>query len=213
MGPLGGFHRCQGGTHDWWISGEIPARPCAIPVAVRGEIQWPPMRSFAWPPSPLVSVSAITAMLPASALSVFVFGVERLLVGVFLVLTILIGGRLTDRRVTGGVAASPSRCRSGPLASRLMEPRTLATSRTETKRPVAGRPRVANRATRSAATGLLLVSMRATDSDRAGTQRPNPSFRFSRGRMAPERQRTRRRCWCNCRPRPCRRSRPACHRC
>jgi hypothetical protein len=38
MGLSGGFHRCQGGTNNGWISGEI--------VAVRGEFRWPSAGSF-----------------------------------------------------------------------------------------------------------------------------------------------------------------------
>src|SRR5271155_3815001 len=32
--------------------GSSDDRPRGIPVAVRGEIQWPPMGTFSWPPSP-----------------------------------------------------------------------------------------------------------------------------------------------------------------
>lgn len=31
--------------------GSSDDRPRGIPVAVRGEIQWPPMGTFSWPPS------------------------------------------------------------------------------------------------------------------------------------------------------------------
>src|ERR1700722_9237037 len=46
MGLSGGFHRCQGGTHNGWISGEIAVRPWGVLMTVRGEFRWPSAGSF-----------------------------------------------------------------------------------------------------------------------------------------------------------------------
>lgn len=54
--------------------------------------------------APFVSVSAITGMLLAAALSAFAFGAGRILVGVFLGLTILVGGWLTGQWILGDTA-------------------------------------------------------------------------------------------------------------
>ena len=54
--------------------------------------------------APFVSVSAITGMLLASALSPFTFEISRILVGAFLTVTILVGGWLTGQWILGDTA-------------------------------------------------------------------------------------------------------------
>jgi tellurite resistance protein len=54
--------------------------------------------------APFVSLSAITGMLLAGALSAFAFGAGRVLVGVFLVLTVLAGGWLTGQWILSDTA-------------------------------------------------------------------------------------------------------------
>jgi tellurite resistance protein len=53
---------------------------------------------------PFVAVSPITGMLLASALSPFAFGASRPLVGLFLAMTVLVGGWLTGQWVLGNTA-------------------------------------------------------------------------------------------------------------